>query len=263
MKFSQPEYSCRQTRRGSIPKSGNGFGAFNDLACQGASRRERPRPAKPSASARRPKASSLSPARHHTLSTSVYPKRADRHRPEPGQKPALVDHATTAAGKCPGTPTGFGNGTFRVHPCPLESRLEIGQKLDFTAKEMRHARNINNQPVRSAFRRMRSMAAGPSAQTFKRPTLADHISGPCREHWTDGACIGKCHAAMKPCRACDAVQTMQMFRVRRPEGQRERPLNGAGPQADVARQPGEPDGQQPSCHSSSHQGFRLFPFCSY
>ena len=194
---------------------------------------------------------------------SFNPQRAHRHWAELREQPAFRDHASSTAGKCPGTAPGLGNGAFRGDPCPLEPRLEIGQKLDFTAKEMRHARNIDDQAVRSIFRRMWSVTAGPSAQTFKRPALADQISGPRGEDRTDGARIGQGHAAMEAGCARDAVEAMKMIRVRRPERQRERPLNGADPQADVARQPGEPDGQQPSCHSNSHHRFQLFLFCSY
>ncbi len=79
----------------------------------------------------------------------------------------------------------------------LSSRASRGQKLDFTAKEMRHARNIDDQAIRPIFRSMWSVTAGPSAQTFKRPALPDQIGWPRGEDRTDGARIGQGHAAME------------------------------------------------------------------
>ena len=162
-----------------------------------------------------------------------------------------------------GRPARAGNGADCGKTRALQPGLKILAQIVFATKKMRNTGDVCQQPVDTIGSDHRRVATRPSSQAGQRRRRARQIGRASGKFGTNGAGIGKRHATRQTPYSCGRVQAMQMIGIARPMGQGKWPLNGAVPQARVAREPRKPYGKQPTRHSNSRSNFPKLPFCSY
>ncbi len=113
----------------------------------------------------------------------------------------------------------------------------------FAAEEVIHPGDVGQQPVGAVPRHEGGIPYCPAAQGFQKGRLGAQIGRAGGQRGADRARIHQGHSAMQPRLFGGAVQAVQMIGIARPQAEREGPVMRAPAQRHLARQPGQPQGQ--------------------